>query len=395
MATYNGLPCCSCLAAWIPPFVAELARHGVKVRFTQLNGNYGPSAGTHAGGAFDLVVTSGSYSTAVGIARKMGADATWERPQNWDGRGGIRHIHGLLNGCPHLSAPARSQQGAVRGNRNGLANNGRDTGPRPLSGRSWRQGIAWAKAQEPKPRSERIGTWNVALIIKRARLSDRIRRIRAKVKTVKLDVLGVQEAPSSGDGKHLKGTLIGRDGKPMKRVGKYARYLFFVSGTKIHGWATWNPWPTHKTITKYVTTACATIPGGHKRLYVNCHPISGEQYAAHREKWAKAVIVKAIRRARNQGLGPEDVIFLGDFNGAEFARVAAGYGYVRARSHAKVKGAVRRTYNAFGKRTRVEAGGEFDYILVHKSKRSLVERATTFWTWLASDHNLTIIEIKE
>jgi hypothetical protein len=36
----------------------------------------------------------------------------------------------------------------VRAGLNGLANRGKDDGPRPLSGRTWQQGIDWAKEQE-------------------------------------------------------------------------------------------------------------------------------------------------------------------------------------------------------------------------------------------------------
>jgi hypothetical protein len=77
----------------------------------------------------------------------MGADATFERPPNWDGDGGVHHVHSVLTGCPH-NEPARYQIDAVRAGQNGLANHGPDTGPRPLSGRTWRQGIEWAKQQQ-------------------------------------------------------------------------------------------------------------------------------------------------------------------------------------------------------------------------------------------------------
>lgn len=396
MPSFRGRPACRCLAKWLPVYEAELLRRGI-IRYNldvyQLIGGAKASGGTHAtGGAFDLGQTS---PEAIWVARQMGADATWHRrrSQGFD----IDHSHGVLRGCPH-NGPARYQIDAVDAGFNGLGwmgRGGKDDGPRPLSMRTWKEGIAWAKAQVPKPVSHRIGSWNVALIVKRPKLDDRLRRIRKKVKKTRLDVLAVQEAPISGDGKHLKGTLIGRNGKPMKRVGGKARYIFLRSDAKIHGSATWNPWPKNtKVRAKYVTTACATIDG-RKRFYVNCHPISGAKYAKHREKWAKATIVKSIRRAKKQGLGPEDIVFMGDFNGPEFARVAAGYGFVRVRKHAKIVGAIKRTYQAFGKKKRTDAGGQFDYILVHKSKAKSIVRARTFWTPRASDHNLTIAAIKE
>jgi hypothetical protein len=80
----------------------------------------------------------------------MGADATWHRPYNWDGDGGGEHVHRVLTGCPH-NTPARYQIDAVRAGYNGLGHLGRgarDDGPRPLSGRTWREGIQWAKEQE-------------------------------------------------------------------------------------------------------------------------------------------------------------------------------------------------------------------------------------------------------
>lgn len=396
MPSFHGRPACTCLAQWLPAYEAELKRRGL-IRYSldvyQLIGGAVASGGTHAtGGAFDLGQTG---PEAIWVARQMGADATWRRrrSQGFD----VDHSHGVLRGCPH-NGPARYQIDAVDAGFNGLGwmgRGGKDDGPRPLSGRTWQQGIAWAKSQTPKPVAHRIGTWNVALIVKRPKLGDRVKRIRAKVKNVRLDVLGVQEAPSSGDGRHLKNTLIGRDGKPMRRVGAKARYIFLRSDAKVHGSATWNPWPKNKKVAaKYVTTACATIDG-HKRFYVNCHPISGAKHSKHRELHAKATIVKSIRRAKKQGLGREDIVFMGDFNGPEFARVAERYGFIRVRKHAKTVGSIVRTYQGFGKKKRTDAGGQYDYILVHKSKAGAITRARTFWTWKASDHNLTITEIKE
>lgn len=394
---FRGKPACSCLLKWLPAYEAELLRRGLlksNLDVWQLIGGAAASGGTHAlGGCFDIAQTSREQ---IAIARQMGADATWFRRYNWDGKGGMAHTHGVLRGCPH-NGPARYQIAAVDQGYNGLGwmgRGGKDDGPRPLTRRTWQQGIAWAKSQTPKPVAHRIGTWNVALIIKRPDLADRVKRIRAKVKLVRLDVLGVQEAPSSGDGRHLKATLIGRDGKRMKRVGAKARYIFLRSDAKVHGSATWNPWPKNKKVTKPVTTACATIDG-HKRFYVNCHPVSGAGFSKHRELHAKATIVKSIRRAKKHGLGREDVVFMGDFNGPEFATVAARYGFVRVRKHAKTVGSIVRTYQAFGKKKRTDAGGQYDYILVHESKAKSVTRARTFWTWKASDHNLTIAEIKE
>lgn len=146
--SFRGFPACSCLVAWLTTYEA-LLRHqkviGAKddLRIFQLIGGAAASAGTHStGGAFDI----DDYPTkAVALARQMGADATWLRTvaQGFSGP----HIHGVLRGCPHNS-PARYQIDAVDAGYNGLGSGGRggkDTGPRPLSGRTWDEGIRWAQ----------------------------------------------------------------------------------------------------------------------------------------------------------------------------------------------------------------------------------------------------------
>lgn len=159
---FRGYPACPCLAKWLPVYEAELQRRGLltgPLRIYQLIGGYVGSGGTHAsGGAFDLLDLPGDED--VWVARQMGADATWSRLYNWDGAGGMAHIHGVLRGCPH-NEPARYQITSttfgVDHNRDGLSHGGRgapDTGPRPLSGRTWRQGIEWARAQEDEMRPE-------------------------------------------------------------------------------------------------------------------------------------------------------------------------------------------------------------------------------------------------
>lgn len=148
MTSFRGFKCCSCLAKWLPAFEAELLRRGLikqSIDVYQLTGSAAASAGTHAkGGAFDIAQTS---PAAIGLARQMGADATWHRrrSQGFD----VDHTHGVLRGCPH-NGPARYQIAAVDAGFNGLGAGGRggkDDGPRPLSGRTWSEGIAWANAQ--------------------------------------------------------------------------------------------------------------------------------------------------------------------------------------------------------------------------------------------------------
>lgn len=151
---FRGRWACPCLAKWLPAYEAELKRRGIisgALTIYQLIGGAVASAGTHAfGGAFDILDLPGD--TDVWVARQMGADATWSRPYNWDNARGMAHVHGVLTGCPHAlkSSIARNQTIAVRADFNGLGHLGRggkDNGPRPLSGRTWEQGIEWAKAQ--------------------------------------------------------------------------------------------------------------------------------------------------------------------------------------------------------------------------------------------------------
>ena len=148
MASFRGYPCCSCLAKWLPAYEKELLRRGV-IRFNldvfQLIGGAKASAGTHSnGGAFDIGQMS---DETILVARQMGADATWARTR---AQGfSLPHTHGVLRGCRH-NKPARYQIAAVDAGFNGLGLGGRageDDGPRPLSKRSWRAGIRWAKRQ--------------------------------------------------------------------------------------------------------------------------------------------------------------------------------------------------------------------------------------------------------
>ena len=157
---FRGYPACPCLAEWLPVYEAELQRLGVltgPLRIYQLIGNASASANTHRdGGAFDISDLVGDLD--VWVARQMGADATWARTA---AQGFTPHLHGVLTGCPH-NAPARYQTDAVRSNGNGLGSGGLggiDDGPRPLSGRTWRQGIEWAKQRQeidmPSPEETR------------------------------------------------------------------------------------------------------------------------------------------------------------------------------------------------------------------------------------------------
>lgn len=146
---FRGFPACPCLAAWLPVYERQLQLRRLlvgRLSIFQLIGDAPASKGIHAkGGAFDLMDLPGKLDLDVG--REMGADAYWTRTP---GQGFPLHNHGVLRGCPH-NLPARYQIDAVDAGFNGLGLNGRggpDDGPRPLSHRTWRQGLAWAREWE-------------------------------------------------------------------------------------------------------------------------------------------------------------------------------------------------------------------------------------------------------
>lgn len=151
----RGLWGCPCQAEWLPAFEAEAQRRGIltgPLPLSQLIGGAAASAGTHStGGAADIYplgrIRVDGDTGLVWLARQMGADATWHRPHNWDSRGGVEHVHSVLTDCPHNDA-ARYQIDAVRADMNGLADHFKDDGPRPLSGRTWEEGLTWAREQE-------------------------------------------------------------------------------------------------------------------------------------------------------------------------------------------------------------------------------------------------------
>lgn len=175
MPTFRGKPACECLVQWLPAYEAELLARGEireSLDIFQLIGNAPASAGVHStGGAFDIGQTS---ETAVWVARQMGADATWARM--WTDN---IHTHGVLRGCVH-NGPARYQIAAVDAGFDGTGAGGKgapDDGPRPLSGRTWGQGVIWHQRQE---RRRKIAATITALREKRAAIAERIGRLKDK-----------------------------------------------------------------------------------------------------------------------------------------------------------------------------------------------------------------------
>lgn len=144
MTTSQGLPACTCLAAWTPAFEKAIGR---EVRWFQLVGDAPASAGFHRGGGSADCATL--TEDELRIARNMGG-AAWNRwwTNNF-------HCHIRLNGCPHntIAQPQVTDLNAGRDGTGPLYDNAgeADNGPRrgvhwPL--RTWREGIEWAKQQE-------------------------------------------------------------------------------------------------------------------------------------------------------------------------------------------------------------------------------------------------------
>lgn len=183
---FRGKPACTCLVAWLPAYERELIARGVLAKgqtlaIYQLIGNAAASSKTHStGGAFDLVDLPGDVD--LWVARQMGADATWSRTtaQGFS----PAHVHGVLRGCPHAHPEARAQISSptigVDAGWNGLARPGVDDGPRPLSGRSWEDGIRWQRDQARTRRRAALTARIAALLEERRKLTARIGRMREK-----------------------------------------------------------------------------------------------------------------------------------------------------------------------------------------------------------------------
>jgi len=151
---------------WIEAFQAEALRRGhaqiaagkplTYIQFgldiLQIIGGAVASAGTHlvdpnTGEAVCIDIANVSYDM-IALAREMGGDASWHRKKNWDGKGGGEHGHLNLRGLTNRYANyqySSTTQGVDHGH-NGLASRGKDDGPKPLSKRTYKQGIDHAKA---------------------------------------------------------------------------------------------------------------------------------------------------------------------------------------------------------------------------------------------------------
>jgi hypothetical protein len=199
---FRGLWACPCQAVWIPKFEAHCNR--VISGFTgtlaiaQLIGLNPSSGDTHSKGGYgDYWLKGLMADRVVAEARQAGADPTWHREENWDGKGGGEHVHSGLRGCPHMSDAGKQQVYSVDHNDDGLAGTAPDSGPRPLSYRTWTEGIEWMEEQEMAQYEGQL-----ALIIKQGEQSkarDVALRQIVKAQTEMLDALAEEVAQGDAE----------------------------------------------------------------------------------------------------------------------------------------------------------------------------------------------------
>lgn len=176
---FRGKPACPCLARWIPFYERELRARGLlpkggTLTIFQLIGLAAASANTHKfGGALD----DAHYDDlSIWVARQMGADASWARVTM-----SPKHGHKVLRGCPHLHPEALAQIADVDRNDNGLVGSLPDDGPRPLSYRTWEQGIVWHQEQQRIRRRAALSARIQPLVEQKVALQGQVAQISAKI----------------------------------------------------------------------------------------------------------------------------------------------------------------------------------------------------------------------
>jgi hypothetical protein len=99
------------------------------IRLLQGIGGAVASGGTHLkpGGCYDT--TDFNHKNRQYVGRLLGG-ADWYRPPNWDGVGGGPHVHHNTLGAGYANPAAKRQWTAYYADKNGLANNAKDPGPR-------------------------------------------------------------------------------------------------------------------------------------------------------------------------------------------------------------------------------------------------------------------------
>lgn len=145
----RGLPACSCQVKWFPVFETELMQLNIidrPLRLAQLIGDAKASAKVHTGGG-----CADWWETDIRIAqiaREMGAPATW--PRTTGSFADNQHTHSGIRGCPHMASGGLAQIREVDLGGDGLLGTAPDD-PRlspHLNGRTWQEGIAWAKRRQ-------------------------------------------------------------------------------------------------------------------------------------------------------------------------------------------------------------------------------------------------------
>lgn len=134
------------------------------------------SAGTHAGGGAVDVAAYKKPHEVVRVLREVGF-AAWHRLPSqgpW-----IEHIHAIAIGDAELSPSARRQVQAYYDGRNGLANNGRDDGPRLRPIPRWRIKIptllyvnAWRQFKTHNPRRNVVSVKRIQRLLNRRHNTD-------------------------------------------------------------------------------------------------------------------------------------------------------------------------------------------------------------------------------
>lgn len=139
---FRGYPCSDELAEWLTWYQRVCLDEGVikkNLDVYQLQGTYTKSGNTHIDGyAFDIAQCDGD---ALWIADQMGS-FSWRRTPK---QGFIYHQHGGLYGIPKMNAALAGQGRDRKAGWNGLVGRSRARDRRPVSGRTWDQGVRWAK----------------------------------------------------------------------------------------------------------------------------------------------------------------------------------------------------------------------------------------------------------
>lgn len=148
MRYWRGGYVCECVTLIYPVMESRMAKTFGFFQYGYNAGGVSASAGTHdAGGTTDHGQDSWDELT---IQRECGA-AAWGRTP---AEGFDPHCHSVLCGCPHLSSGAADQVNDYRNGRNGLANNGPDTGP-DVAYITW-QDAYYKYAGDNPPEDERL-----------------------------------------------------------------------------------------------------------------------------------------------------------------------------------------------------------------------------------------------